>query len=67
MLNMLFCQLSRCTGEGLFHDEIKGHFNDHVLTKCFVSYSREPGQLGGPAGFFLLARFSAHDSPPICP
>jgi len=35
---------SRCTDEGLFHDEIKGHLNDSVLTKCFMSYSREPGQ-----------------------
>ena len=35
---------TRCSDEGLFHDEIEDYKNHNVLTKCFMSYSREPGK-----------------------
>ena len=35
---------SRCTEEGLFHDEIKQFVKNKTLGKCFMAYSREPGK-----------------------
>lgn len=35
---------SRCSKEGLFHDEIKRFVKNKTLGKCFMAYSREPGE-----------------------
>ncbi|KAL7552363.1 hypothetical protein ACHAWF_015597 [Thalassiosira exigua] len=35
---------SRCSREGLFHDDLRELVNKRVLTKCYMCYSREPGQ-----------------------
>ena len=35
---------SRCSEEGLFHEEIKQFQKDGVLTKTWMCYSREPGK-----------------------
>jgi sulfite reductase alpha subunit-like flavoprotein len=34
----------RCSREGLFHDDLRELVNKRVLTKCYMCYSREPGQ-----------------------